>query len=346
MPRPSSSILILMLMEVSTLGTMWTSGARVPGSAGGTLSHYQLVNKQSTFCQYRESIMMCDFKWYNEPVYVEAQPAMEGDLDKMLLRHVHNLTLDRSTCVDLSLTHVAEARREGEPLTSPSSCSKMKLTLRNVSLELLSDPVTSVYAHETNIKEVRLGVLEGQMTIIGSRLGVVDIREVRSHNSVSVKIHSTTIQHLQRLHVKESAGILLHNCTVEKASQEALVLLSTGNTLNKVKFVADYDTPPAGVVLTPGADVTLEDISGKVKISSLACPSLTAGPFITVSDHEPQTTLSETGGCNEERQTDENKFQLLCAILATSITVNIIFVCYINCMRKKNQEGASRGRHK
>ncbi|KAK8729141.1 hypothetical protein OTU49_008648, partial [Cherax quadricarinatus] len=178
------------------------------------------VNRNSRYCKYTNSMIDCDYNWEEQNVPLRAKQ----DEEKIFIKRLHHLTLDYSGFCDLELYSVADAQLKAQPSTS---CSSMRVSLRNVTLDFLGDPVTDLYALNSKVREVSLKSVKEQLRIIGSSIRVFKVDEVRG--DVFVKVHNTTITHLERLHIKEYAKLLLLDSVIDKVPAGALVLSSSGN---------------------------------------------------------------------------------------------------------------------
>lgn len=270
------------------------------------------------------------------PVRPETADSLE--LEKVFLAKVHDLTFSRSSCLDLSLTHVTKAQAVGEapPI---DICPSMKLTLLNGSLNHLLEPVSRFYAHEATIGELRLERFHDQLTVIGSRIGVLDLPQVAGDNSISVKLHTTEIGLLKSLNVKETAQVLLQDCTIKKFQSGAnITIASRGNTMKKVKFPGTSGDGSASLVLKDGADVTLEDISGKVKVSSSCHTSPINIPIEEGAQNTSTTYQSDSK--DENSSTLENSCfapSWLIALLVISVVLNFGLLVFVFFSVKSNQ---------
>lgn len=297
-------------------------------------SHDLYVGEDSRFCQYTHSLLHCDFKWTPETVYLEERPKSKGNLNAVLIRQVHDLVVNRSVCIDLALTHVSRVKIEGQ---KSDTCSRMGLSLRNVTLDALRDPVTSVYADESHIRNLSLNSLAGQLTVIGSKVDVLNIPEV-AESDVSLKIHSTTIKKFEQLRISKPGGgsFLLQNSIVETISPKALVLeISTGNLISGVQFPESYDLAQASVSLSNGADLTMEDISGTVKIFSPPYPNEMA--VSSFPDGDQENPLLRLNTSETERETERKKektrsdwwIYFLFVLVNISMIMNVMLILLI-----------------
>lgn len=321
-----TTILLLLVVVVVSPGTVQASGGTVTGGQTGREGKvprpHLSVGQNSTFCKMTTSILHCDYQWRDQEVTLDDRSA--GRSTSILLQRLHHLTLHRSVCLHLGLRNVGDARVEGDPSTS---CSRMNLNLLNVTLDLLAEPFTSVHAQDSRIGELSLGNLEEQLTLIGSSVGVLEVGRVRGDGRVSVKIHSTSVSRLESLKVDQSAKVLLHDSVIGDVPRGALSLASRGNSFNKIKFPAKSDRSPAVLELLPGADVTLEDVSGRVTV--VAALSASSSTTTTGLSNTPQHTSPPPDTLHHPQPLDCSQYNLYIVLLALSLAFNGIMICCV-----------------
>lgn len=207
------------------------------------------------------------------------------------------------------------------------SCSNLHLSLRNVSLDAVESPVTSLHASNSRLERMTLKTVDSQLTVIGSRVGEFDVEGVVDSN-VAVKLHSTKVGRLVNLHVSGGSHVLLQSVTFEEALEHSLVLASKGNLLSAVAFPpSKWDGgQPAVLLLKDGADVTLEDIQGSIKIAAPACPQ--ALREIVIEEIATTTTAEPT----------EKGQSVFLLPLALSIVLNIVFAVALCLSRHSNRK--------
>lgn len=245
-----------------------------------------VVGAKSAFCQDTGTVLTCDFQWDQKNVYLPGHGIAKGH-DLVILQRVHNLVLDRRACLNLSLREVAHGRAEG---IVDESCSKVELSLRNVSLGAVEAPVTSLYAYKSHLERIAMRDVDSKLTIIGSSVGEFDVVRV-ADSGVMVQLHSTTVKRLKNLHVAGDSKVHLHGVTFE--GEFKLVLASKGNLLTAMQFPPLKIESDHSAVLTlkHGAEVTLEDIRGGLKIDVPACPAFQGKPTedsLSATTSEPE----------------------------------------------------------
>lgn len=263
----------------------------------------------------------------------DSEVSLAGDsagdeVTQVILQHIFHLILKTSKCYDLSLTHVADARVDCQ---LDPACSR-KVYFNNVTLDFLGDPVTDLYALNSRVREVSLKSVKEQLRIMSSSIRLFKVEEVRG--DALIKVHNTRITHLESLHIKESAKLLLLDSVIDKVPAGPLVLSSSGNILDKVKFPTSRDHPKASLVLEPGADVTLQDVSGTVLVSCSVCSTTTT---------LPQAPLQHLFISTSPTTVTHQKEECYCSYILLSLVVilNIIIIpliSYIIVLKKKNNK--------
>ncbi|XP_068200244.1 uncharacterized protein [Palaemon carinicauda] len=314
--------------------------------------------EDSGFCFIADYVLICDFQWKLEFVYLDEYPACTGDekCQTIIIQRVHNFYFDTSLCIDLTLKHITKVTLQGESL---SDCLSMGLNIQNVTLDFIHDGMTSVYADESHIKQLSFSTKAGHLTVIGSQVDVLSIKDVMGDDT-TVKIQGSKIKDFERLQISGKGRFHLLDSTVEDFPPDSLILdsskwnLISGVTLNKF----DEDSP-ASIILINGSDITLEEVKGSVKISSLSCPvifpaSYRSMPSTRVSDDpekQPEGRLSEDpekppeGTWNEknlEHILGYSSYPWMVTALTGAITVNFLQTCIIisllfNKYKKKSQ---------
>ncbi|XP_063594646.1 uncharacterized protein LOC134771617 [Penaeus indicus] len=277
------------------------------------------IGAKSHFCQDTDTLLMCDFKWEKENVYLPGHEIAKGH-DLVILQRVHNLVLDRRACLNLSLREVAHGRTEG---TVDESCSKVELSLRNVSLDAVEAPVTSLYAYKSRLERIAMRDVDSKLTAISSSVGEFDVERVVD-NGVIVQLHSTTVKRLENLHVAGDSKVHLHDVTFEGVLN--FVLASKGNLLTAMKFppLKKEGDQPAVLILKHGAEVTLEDIRGVLKIAVPACPAM-------------QEILTEDALSTTTSEPEDQEQNMLLLPLTFSLALNVIslLICIYRCSTSK-----------
>ncbi|XP_047500576.1 uncharacterized protein LOC125046721 [Penaeus chinensis] len=278
-----------------------------------------VIGAKSDFCRDTDTILTCDFQWEQENVYLPDHGIAKGH-DLVILQRVHNLVLDRRACLNLSLREVAHGRAEG---TVDESCSKVELSLRSVNLDAVEAPVTSLYAYKSHLERVAMRDVDPKLTVISSSVGEFDVAGVVD-NGVIVQLHSTTVKHLKNLHVAGDSKVHLHNVTFEGVLK--LVLASKGNLLTAMKFppLKNEGDQPAVLLLEHGAEVTLEDIQGVLKIAVPACPAMQG----TLTEDALSTTASEP-------KDQEQNVLLLLLVVSLALNFVLLLICICRCSTSK-----------
>lgn len=304
-------------------------GGRPPaGVPQGSL----VVGPESAFCQDANAFLTCDFKWDQENIYLPSH-GIAKDYDLVILQRVHNLVLDRRACLNLSLREVAQARAEG---AVDSSCSKVELSLRNVSLDAVEAPVTSLYAYKSRLERIAMEDVDSKLTVISSSVGAFDVARVVG-SGVTVQLHSTTVKRLENLHVAGNSKVLLHDVTFEGALEHSLVLASKGNLMTAVKFppLKTEGVQPAALLLKHGADVTLENLRGSIKIAAPPCPAL-------------QERATEEALTTTPSEPEDQERNVLLLPLAASLALNGVFpisFCIWRCLASKVESETKETQH-
>ncbi|CAL4065773.1 unnamed protein product, partial [Meganyctiphanes norvegica] len=260
-----------LLLMFLILGQSTIIGASViPLSSGGGGEHgeagaqRELVGQDSSYCRYRRKILSCDFKWINKEVELPVRPHCKEDVERIFVRHVHNLRLNRGSCYHLSLTHVTSMTLAGNEVRSNCSCQNFRL--QNTTAYDLPSSVANLYVHESHITNIALNTVLQQLTIIGSTIGELSFKSI-INSTITVKLHSTTIDLISGFRLSTPASLFMQNCTVKKIPDGALVLGSGQNVLNQLRL-GDGHNVISVISLNNGGDMTMENMEGKVKIKA------------------------------------------------------------------------------
>ncbi|KAK8719585.1 hypothetical protein OTU49_013937, partial [Cherax quadricarinatus] len=165
---------------------------------------------------------------------------------------------------------------------------------------------------------------------MSSSISVFKVEEVRG--DALIKVHNTRITHLESLYIKEYATLLLLDSVIDKVPAGPLVLSSSGNILDKVKFPTSRDLPKASLVLEPGADVTLQDVSGTVLVSCSVCSTPpTTLPQAPLHQHLFISTSPTT--VTHQKEECYCSYILLSLVVILSI-IMITLISYIIVLKK------------
>ncbi|XP_069952110.1 uncharacterized protein [Cherax quadricarinatus] len=299
----------------------------VPKSVNGNeglSSHDEYFDGDPIYCRRMKFMIACDYKWEKQQVSLTGGPAGE-EVTQIMLKHVNHLILNISKCYDVSLTHIAEAKVEYQPNTV---CTRMKASLTNVTLDFLGDPVINLYVYNSTVRKMFLKSVNEQLTIINSSIKVLKVGDVCG--DVFVKVHDTRITHFESLHIRESAKLLLSECVIDEIPAGSLVLSSSGNTLSKVRFPATHDLPKSTLVLDPGANVNLQEVSGQVLVSCSVCS--TPPTILPQAPHDHLHT--STSPATLRNQKEECYCSYLLPSAAVFLTIIISLICYIIILKK------------
>ncbi|XP_068200248.1 uncharacterized protein [Palaemon carinicauda] len=292
--------------------------------------------EDSGFCHISKSILICDFRWKLESVYLDEYPACTGDekCQTIIIQRVHNFYFDTSLCIDLTLKHITKVTLQGESL---SDCLSMGLNIQNVTLDFIHDGMTSVYADESHIKQLSFGTKPGHLTVIGSQVDVLSLKDVVGDDT-SLKIHSSKIKDFKRLQISGRGRFQLQDSTVDYFPPESLILDSSErNLISGVTFNKFEERLPASIILRNGSDITLEEVKGSVKISSPPCPVISPAlypptPSTRVSEYpekQPEGRVSEDPEKPPEGTWNETNLKHILGYfsypwMVTAITVAVI----------------------
>lgn len=245
-------------------------------------------------------------------------------MKKVSIQNVQDLKIDRSACYDLLLQDVTQAQVVGQDLAS-SCTSGTLLSLHNVDLDRLPGIMTVFKVSSSKIAEVFVTNVDNFFTISGTevqRLRVEDTIE----NEVQVTLQDVHLEHLERLHLAPKASVSVEKSTIGEVPEGALVLAASGNVMSEVKFLKGDDSPLPSVLLKSGADVTLTDVSGSVKVAAEECPqgpSSGPGPKSSSADDNEISSM-DLPKC----LTTDNYGVIIVIILVLSLVLNLLQIVF------------------
>ncbi len=220
----------------------------------------ELIGSFNPYC-YKHNAMICDLQNItNSTMFVTN---INGSVQ---LQNVQDVIIDSGVCVDnIKLINVENVKIMDNETSE--TCKHMELYLYNVQYVYnVSKLVTLMVAVNTKLQHVELYKTMSHVKLYNTTIYILNIVNVME-NPLVVGIIDTLLKSLQRLHVTGNTRIFFKNTTIQHMLENALVLGSKNNVLRNVTFPPlDYN---AEVALKIGADVTINDINGYVKIKCI-----------------------------------------------------------------------------